>query len=65
MRTITGLWREKAEEIMKSHADLKAGYDEAVAQIAFREYDIADLNEELGGRKEEKAVQEDIAAQNT
>ncbi len=50
---------------MKSHADLKAGYDEAVAQIAFREYDIADLNEELGGRKEEKAVQEDIAAQNT
>ncbi len=45
--------------------DLKAGYEEAVAQIAFRESDIAELNEELGGQKEEKAVQDDIAAQNT
>jgi hypothetical protein len=55
MHPIIGLWRDSINEIMNEHADDKAGYDQAVYDIAFHQYDIDQYTAEyadLSGQKD-------------
>jgi len=57
MYTIEGLWRDKREELMNRHEDLRQLYYNAVVEIAAWDDKIAERELQLGSEREEKAVQ--------
>jgi hypothetical protein len=58
---IEGLYRFQREEMLNQHQELRDGYEKAVADIAFREYDIAELTITLDSQKEDKETQDQAA----
>jgi len=58
MHTITGLWRDKREEIINSHSELRQQYYDAAVEIVAWDDKIAERELQLGEEKGDKAQQD-------
>jgi hypothetical protein len=58
MHTITGLWRDKREEIINSHSELRQQYYDAAVEIVAWDDKIAERELQLGEEKGAKAQQD-------
>ncbi len=58
MHTITGLWRDKREEIINSHSELRQQYYDAAVEIVAWDDKIAERDLQLGEENVAKAQQD-------